>query len=166
MAFAHDRYPRNEKNPDELATPNPGSILNLGKGASGKPGVPLLRAYIVLCLKIPSRPPADRRIERPPTGTRGAPKAPPLALPAPRKENASRRSASRSAGFVMRGRLSAIFITNRSRDPWGSRSPRRHAPCPLFRSASFALGNIGAAHRCWSASQFQMLNFGWSAARI
>ena len=48
MAFAHDRYPRNEKNPDELATPNPGSILNLGKGASGKPGVPLLRAYIVL----------------------------------------------------------------------------------------------------------------------
>lgn len=65
MAFAHDRYPRNEKNPDELATPNPGSILNLGKGASGKPGVPLLRAYIVL-FPANSKPPTSRQAHRAP----------------------------------------------------------------------------------------------------
>jgi len=68
--------------------------------------------------------------------------------------------------FWRRGAMSASFVTQLSRDPGGNRLPRHHVSRPLSRSASHALGKIGATHRCWSVSQFQMLNFGWSAARI
>ena len=94
MAFAHNRYPRNEKNPDELATPTPGSILNLGKGASGKPGVPLLRRNIVpfpAFSKLPSQPPGASSARR---LVRGEPLKPlPSRSPPPAWQKASLRSA-------------------------------------------------------------------------